>query len=189
MAAFNIIEFVLMDLLRISTDLLRDYSSTQEQLVYLILIPHAVMFLFIFIFADGLSRMAVPGPDAHRGFKVLFGIIAYITLIFTGWYGTILLPIFIVWWKIVLISALVLFSLNAIMHSSMIAGLTRVAASAGGSLTKGAKERKVITKRLRVVEEQLTRIGPLAAGGGYMYTAELSRLQAEKAKLEAELAA
>ena len=88
-----------------------------------------------------------------------------------------------------LAGALIFFVLNAVVSSAMIPGLARLGAYGAGKLGAKGKEGKTIKRRLRVVEEQLTRIGPLAAGGNYMYTAELSRLQAEKAKLEAELAA
>ena len=97
MPQFNIIEFILQDLLKIAPHIIRDYSAVQDQLVFLILIPHVVLLLFVYIFADSISRMAIAGPTGHRGFKVLIGVAAYLTIMMTGWYGEILLPIFIIW--------------------------------------------------------------------------------------------
>jgi hypothetical protein len=188
MAAFNIIEFVLMDMFQISNDIIRDYSSTQEQLLYLILIPNTVLLLFVYIFADAISRMAIPGPGAHRGFKILFGIVAYITIIATGWFGNILLPLFNMWWQASLVLALIFFMMSRILHPAAMKSVVAGSALLGKSVTQKGQNKKALEKELRITEEQLTRIGPLASGGNYMYTAELARLQAKKAQIEAELA-
>jgi hypothetical protein len=187
MAQFSIIEFVLRDLLQVSADLIRDYASVQEQLLYLVLIPHAILLLFIYIFADGISRMAIPGPNPHKGFKVLFGIVAYISIIMAGWYGQTLLPIFLLWWQIMLILGLGYFVLSALIHPSMAADVVRLGGAVGGKMGAKGKANKKYKKELRITEEQIARIAPYA-GTNYMYDAELARLRAKKAELEALLA-
>jgi hypothetical protein len=186
MAAFNIIDFVLMDLLHISSDLIRDYSSTQEQLLYLVLIPHTVLLLFVYMFAGSISNMAIVGPVEHKGFKVLFGIVAYITIIFTGWYGNLLVPIFILWWQAALVVALILFSMSKlIINPASFRDMAMLANVVGGKANEKRASKKKVEKELRLVNEQITRVTPLAMGGNYTHQNELARLEGKRAQLEA----
>jgi hypothetical protein len=190
MATFNIVEFILMDLLQISSDLLRDYSSTQEQLLYLFLIPHAVLLLFVYMFAGSISSMAIRGPQPHKGFRVLFGIVAYITIIFSGWYGNLLVPIFILWWQMALVVALILFSMSKLfIDPASLQDVAKAGAAVSSKLGEKGRSKKKIQKELRLVNEQITRVTPLAATGNFTHQNELARLEAKRAQLEAGFAA
>jgi uncharacterized membrane protein (DUF106 family) len=82
---------ILVQILKISSDLLSKYSTVQDRLLWLIFIPHILLFIFIWLFADNMAKL---GGGTHTGIRTLVAIAAYITIIFTGWYGMYIVPIF-----------------------------------------------------------------------------------------------
>ncbi len=70
------------EILKISPELLARYPTVQDKLLYLILIPHVVLFMFLLFFADLMVR-------GHPRIRNLIMVSAYIYVIFSGFYNTV----------------------------------------------------------------------------------------------------
>ena len=80
--AVDLVTLIFYELLKISPELLARYPTVQDKLLYLILIPHIVLFIFLLFFSDMMIR-------DHPRIKKLIMISAYIYIIFSGFYNTI----------------------------------------------------------------------------------------------------
>jgi len=189
MALFDLFNIVFTEFLKISPDLLSKYTTIQDQLLYLVLIPHAVLFLFLFGFGIFIAH-------EHRGLKFLLRITAYIFIVWAGWYGTILVPLTIGWFYIMLGVALIVFFVAKIFHPVTAQALGGVAAKVLGEIgdkTIGKeKERETLEDEIKMVNDQIRTleaelhhpgITPMAASYAQMQIQQLkSQLVALKRK-------
>lgn len=191
-ATIDIFNLVYQQLLRIPTEVVSRYPTVQDQLLYLILIPHVLLLLFIYAFSTGVVGKIL-GQEKHIGFRNLIAIVAYLYIIFAGWYGLYL----VAWMNNLLMVALMfgflLFFSTFIVHPARWPGIaeqtTKIASEAGkkvfekGSDKKAAKERiKEIDKELRINNDNM-----LMAHDKTVFLIQKNMLESEKAKLKLSL--
>lgn len=109
-AQFDIVTFVLETILKIDYSTIGKYATVEDQLLYLVLIPHVVGLLFLF----GLATTITAG---HKGLRNLIGITGYIFLVLSGWYGT-MVPWIILYWQVLLITYFLVFFVSIFWHPS-----------------------------------------------------------------------
>ncbi|MEM7820864.1 MAG: hypothetical protein QW751_01525 [Candidatus Aenigmatarchaeota archaeon] len=78
-------------ILRIDPYTLSRYTTIQDQLLWLLLIPHAILLLFLMGFGRGIA-------GGHKGMGYIISIIAYLFFIWSGIYGTFLFGTFCSAW-------------------------------------------------------------------------------------------
>jgi hypothetical protein len=133
-------------ILKISDSTIYHYATIQDQVIYLLLIPHVILFLFIYAFSIGIVARITGG---HVGFSRLMGIVVYIYMVWAGWYGA-LVPLLNMWLNIALIGGLIVFLVTAIMHPAKGTKLEELGGKIGGSigdkLGKAALKDKTLEK-------------------------------------------
>ena len=185
---------VFEEFLKVSPDLISRYNTVQDQLLYLILIPHVLLLLFLLAFSKGIVKRFT---GEHAKFRFLLGITAYIYIIWSGWYGTLFIPFFLGWFYIALGIAVFLFLISIVWHPA--AGpaggklLTGVFQSIGEKTIGREKERetledeiKMVIDQIRTLETELRHPGitPMAASYAQMQIQQLkSQLVVFKRKL------
>lgn len=125
----SLFQIIFEEFLKISPDLISRYPTVQDQLLYLILIPHVLLLLFLLAFSKGIVKRFT---GEHAKFRFLLGITAYIYIIWSGWYGTLFIPFFLTWFYIALGLAVFLFLISIVWHPA--------AGPAGGKLVSGIFE-------------------------------------------------
>ncbi len=141
-AEFQILNMI-FEVLRITPELLYKYTTIQDQLLWLIFIPHIIIFLFLFSFGYWIS----PG---HHGLRYLLTLAGYIVIVFTGWYGSLLVPIVNTFFIMLLVTAFIFFIVSKVIHPARGAALHNLFTSIG----KRAGEAIVGEKRLRVANRK-----------------------------------
>lgn len=153
--ANDVASFVFEQVLRIDPSTISNYSTMQDQLLYLILIPHIVLFLFIVAFSRGIVTRVV---GQHRGFEYLFGIAAYFVIVLGGWYGSILVPILLTWFYIAIGIALIIFIISIVFSPARAPALFRLGTEVGktiGEKTTGkTKKREAIVKEIDILKAE-----------------------------------
>lgn len=124
----DITTLIFEEILKISPQLMSKYSSLQDQMLYLILIPHVVLLLFIVAFSRGIVAKVLGG---HRGFEYLFIISTYLVFILAGWYGMFIVPIMITWFYIGLIVAFGIFVISAVFNPARSSNAMKFFGAAG----------------------------------------------------------
>lgn len=157
----NLFNLIFTQILKISPSLISKYANIQDQVLNLILIPHVILFLFIYAFSIGIVARITGG---HKGFSTLVGIISYIYIVWNGWYGTFLIPLLNAWFMIALIFGLILFLVTVIVHPARGAALTKLGGEAGKMAGKKIGETINKDKKLEILyrekeheEEQIRR--------------------------------
>ena len=149
--ATDLFNLVFNEILKISPTLLSKYATIQDQVIYLILIPTVILFLFIYAFAKGIVGRIV---GEHRGFEYLVSIVTYIYLVYSGIFGATLVPIFITWLNIAIVVALIFFVMSVVIHPARGPMLAKAGDAIGKSIGKlGEKE-----KQKRAIEEEIDSI-------------------------------
>ncbi len=195
--AIDLFDLVFREILQISPRLISQYSTTQDQLIFLLLIPHVILFLFIYAFSRGLVTRIL--GEAKGSFTYLLSIVMYIFIIFTGWYGVYLIPLFITWWYVVLFVGLVLFAVSAFFAPGRISQakkFTSAAAETIASKTVGVSEKKKILNneitlmddQIRVYEKEKSKAMRQGRPDSASYfDVKVGELKAQKKALENEL--
>jgi hypothetical protein len=187
MAISPIEQTILVKILQISSSLLSKYSTPQDRLLWLIFIPHILLFIFIWVFADNIASL---GGGVHKGMRMLVAIAAYITIIAAGWYGTILVPIFIGLWQMILILALVAFVGSRFLHPARAKEMMALGKVIGEKVTEKGKIRKQLEKQLETVQKMEREVGAMTTStteGRQMQEMQLVQLKAKEAELKREL--
>lgn len=138
-------------ILNITPQLLAKYASIQDQLLWLIFIPNLIFIFFIYWFATAATL-------GHKGFRNLFGIAAYLTIVLTGWYGR-LVPLFITWWWIVLGLGVFLFLLSAVFKPGKSREMLVLGGALGQAATKKFWDRREAEKEIKDKDNALRKIG------------------------------
>lgn len=151
MATVDLFTLIFEEILKIAPNILYKYGLLQDQVLYLIFIPHVVLFLFIQAFGMGIVP---PKKDKteNKGLRYLVMITAYIFIIYQGWYGSILVSLMQTWFEIILIFGLVVFFLAKIFPPWQIKQVGDAAgnlgAAVGISVEDKSKARKQYKKAL-----------------------------------------
>lgn len=188
--AIDIVQLILVDLLQISSSLLSEYSSIGDQLIYLILIPSVILLLFVYTFGGWIS-------GGHPRFHWLITIVAYIFIIYSGWYGSYFVPIIVNWFMVILAAAFLFFIVTRIIHPARAPQLAKFTGELGKKIkgvTMGkSKERASLDDKIRDVNKAIKKLKQnynAAAGNQYLqqhykmqideYTKLLKELKAKR---------
>jgi len=159
--AIDIYTLLFEEVLQISSSTLSNYATIQDQLLYLVLIPHVILFLFIYGFSTGIVQRVL--GLQHHGFKYLVSISVYLFIVLGGWYGS-LAPLFAGWFKILLVVGIFFFLLSAIWHPARGRSTGKAIESGfkylGGQTFGKSGKAKVLDKEIRKLNEQIARMGP-----------------------------
>ncbi|MDD5416537.1 MAG: hypothetical protein PHU12_01020 [Candidatus Aenigmarchaeota archaeon] len=145
--AIDILTLILETLLKIDTNLIYQYSSIQDQLFYLILIPHVVILMFLWMFGYAV----VP---SHKGIRYLFTLITYMYIIWSGWYGSWMIPIINAWFPIMIGGMFLFFIIAKVIHPD-------VAGAVGGLVKEAGSRIKNIGSKDKEIDKIYRKIGQL----------------------------
>lgn len=182
--ATDLIEFLFTEILKISQTTLDKYSTLSDQTVYLFLIPHVILFLFLYAFSFGIVTR-VTGP--HKGFSYLVGIVSYIYVVYAGWYGR-LVTWFVGWIYIALGMALFLFFVSIVFHPSATTAGMKMVGEVGKTLAKNKakeNEKRAIQEEVDSIKKQIGALNSEISNSGIEPGAR-AYLQMQKANLEAQ---
>jgi len=143
--AIDIFTMVFEEFLKISPSLLTKYSLIQDQLLYLILIPHVILFLFLF----GFGQMII---NEHKGLRYLVTITAYVFIIWGGWYGGVLVPLSVAWFYIMLIFGFFLFFISKFFHPLQ---AQKLGSAVGPKIGKAIGQHMGKNKEMERLQEEL----------------------------------
>jgi len=178
-------DLIFQTILRIDPFTISRYTTIQDQILYLILIPHVILFIFIFGFVRVVS-------EGHKGLSYLVGFVTYAFIILSGWYGSFLLNIFLTWWQIVLILGLLFFVGSKIVHPARVRELFNLGEKLTGMATQKVTRERELDKKIRVIDKQIQALETEAKRRRNaklptkVIEAEIADLLREKARLEAE---
>lgn len=191
--ASDLISLILNDILKISPTLLSKYYTPQDQVIYLILIPSVVLFLFLYAFSKQIVGRIV---GEHPGFEYLVSIVSFIYIVYSGMFGTTLVPIFISWLNIAIVLSLIVFVMSVVFHPARGPQLTKAASEAGRMIgekvTAKQKERKAVEEEIDAIKKELQglraeesrTLEPTAKAFVQM---QIANLEAQKRRLESRL--
>lgn len=181
----DIYNLVFQVVLRIDPATLAKYTTVQDQLLYLILIPHAILLLFLMGFGRGIAA-------GHKGMGYVISIIVYLFFIWGGWYGTFLVPLTTAFWYILLIIGLFLFFISRIIHPATAGAMIGLAAKLGekiGAKTTGAAaEKREMQKQLAIVKHQIVQLQNRRAQAAAQMLANPAAGRAQVEMLDIQLA-
>lgn len=183
----NLFQIIFEEFLKISPDLLSKYSTIQDQLLYLILIPHVVLLLFLWTFGSWIAR-------GHSKFHILLSIVGYIYLIWAGWYGTFIAPLVVSWFTITIILAFGFFILTYIIHPARGPALYKLTGELGGMIGEATigkgKKRKELEREIEEIKEQIvslrSHLGTDPMTDRYI-TLQIADLDRHKSRLKIQL--
>ncbi len=92
---------------KIPPSVVTQYSSVGDKLLYLIIIPHIILFMLLVFISD-----IIPIVNQSNFFKNLFRIVGYIYFVYSGWYGTWFLKIALAWWIVTFVAFAAIFFLR-----------------------------------------------------------------------------
>ena len=175
-------QLIFETILRIDPSLLTKYTTMQDQILYLIFIPHIILFIFIFSFMTVLGGV-------HRGLRYLVGIGAYAFIIIGGWYGDPLTGLFIIWWQVLLVLAIIFFIGSKFIHPTRVTEIFGIGKKITGKLTEKSKLSKKLEKQIRSINRQIEAVEAKYRGKPMpaLVRREINELVRRKAELEAEL--
>ena len=150
----DLFNLIFNQILKISPTVLYKYTTLQDQIIYVLLIPMVILFLFVSAFSKGIVARIVGGG---KGFEYLVSIITFIYLIYSGTFGTLLVPIFTAWLQIALALSLFLFAMSIIIHPSRGPQLMKLSEEVGKSAGKLLWEKSRKIKALDREVESLDR--------------------------------
>ncbi len=182
----NLFNLIFNQILKISPTILSSYANIQDQVLYLILIPHVILFLFLYAFSFGIV-MRITGSFLHRGFIYLVGIVSYIYIMYSGWYGRLVM-FFLGWMNIALGLALFLFLASIIWHPSATTAGMKLVGEAGKELAKKtakSHEKRAIEEEVDAIGRELSAINAQLSNPGLEPQAR-AYMQMQKANLEAQ---
>ena|SRR3989344_1334357 len=188
--AVSIIDIVLRDILKISPTLISKYPTVQDQLLYLILIPHVLLIIFILAFSRGFVGRFISG---HHGLNYLVSIVLYIYLIYAGWYGSILVSLFSQFLYLALAIGIIVFFINFIWHPARLPMTGKLLQEAGSLLSEKTIGKEKIRKEIGRIGKQINSLNaaramlPAGDPSRHYYDIQIAQLEAKKAELNAQL--
>jgi hypothetical protein len=151
----DISRLIFEQILRIDPALLYRYATIQDQLLYLIFIPHVILLLFLWSFGYWIAGRG------HPGIRILISLAGYIYLVWAGWYGTLLVPIIIAWFPLLLLAMFAFFIISRVLHPLTISGMTGVLRAMITRATAGPLERRRLEKEIRYLKTELESVEKL----------------------------
>ena len=142
--SLNLSNLIFSQILKIDPSTIYKYTNVQDQILYLLLIPHIILFLFIYAFSIGIVARVIGG---HVGFSRMMGIVAYIYIVWAGWYG-MLVPLLNAWFVIALGAGLLIFLVTAVVHPARNVAIEQLGGKVGASIGKKLGENIQKDKKL-----------------------------------------
>ncbi len=182
----DLFNLIFTQILKIDPTLITRYTTLQDQILYLILIPHVIVLLFLYSFAQLIS-------GGHKGFRNLLGIVGYLFLIIAGWYGKFLVPIFITWFQILLVITAIFFIGSRIIHPARMTEIFQVGSKIYEKAGEKGKAREELYNEKKALDQQIAELKRLAAGQPpnspqqqYLY-AQIGQFTAQRVMVESKL--
>jgi len=191
--ASDLISLILNEILKISPNLMTKYSTVQDQVLYLIFIPSVILILFIYAFAKQIVGRIV---GEHKGFEYLVSIVSFIYIVYSGMFGTTLVPLFINWLNIAIVLSLIVFIISVVFHPvrgpQLTATAKEIGRMAGEKITAKEKERKAIEQEIDAIKKELQGLRAeesrtLEPTAKAFIQMQIANLEAQKRRLESRL--
>jgi hypothetical protein len=194
-SGIDLFQIIFTQILKIDPNIISNYTTLQDQFLYLILIPQVVLILFVYAFSRGFVNRFITG--GHIAFSYLVGIVVYIYIIWSGFYGGFLVSFLVTWLYIALGLALFLFFISIFWHpaagkvgGALIGKLFSTVAekTVGKSKKEEAIQAKIenIDARINALNNQLGRPGITRMQQSYLQM-QIADLDQQKAELQREL--
>jgi hypothetical protein len=191
MATIDLIDLLFREILKIDPLTLSKYMNVQDQTLYLFLIPHVILFLFLYAFSFGIVTR-ITGP--HKGFSYLVGIVSYIYIVYAGWYGKLVVW-FLGWMYIALGLALFLFFVSIIWHPAATSAGMKMMGEVGKQVAKRTAkehEKRTIEEEIDAIKKEISAInaelsGPLEPQARAYMQMQKANLEAQRRRLESRL--
>ncbi len=154
MATLTITDLTILiftNILKIDPLVLSKYPIPQDKIVYLLFIPHIILFLFIFGFMKGVA----PGS---RGLQYLVGLGAYVYTVYSGLYGKTLVGLFLGFWELLLFLGIFFFLASRIVHPARVREIFEVGKAVGAKATAKGKLEKELWKQIESLNHQINQI-------------------------------
>jgi len=155
-SSVNLFNLIFNQILKVSPSLLYKYTALPDQVLHFILLPHVILFIFLF----GFGQMVI---SENKGLRYLVMIVTYIFVVMQGWYGTFLIPLLEGWFMITLVIGLFLFFMTKILHPATAQKLgmatAKMAKDAGKRMGKD-KQIEKLSEELASVQQQMQRHYP-----------------------------
>lgn len=144
----DIIRLILVDIFQISQQLITQYTTVQDQLLWLVLVPHVIIFLVLFSFGAWIS-------PAHTGLSRVAAIVGYLVLVVSGWYGSWIVPIVDAFFTVFLISAILFFIVSRLVPPRVVENLGELGAQIINTSTQKGTERKKTESEIRALKRAM----------------------------------
>lgn len=141
---------VFEDILQINPNLLVKYPIVQDQVVYLLFIPHIILFLFLFGFVMALTH--------HRGLQYLLGVGSYVYIVYSGLYGKILVSIFLPFWQLLIFLGLFFFIGSRIVHPARVREIFELGKGVASKATEKRKQIKRLEDQIDLIEKKIRKL-------------------------------
>jgi len=150
----DLFNLIFREVLKISPTLLYKYTTLQDQIIYLLLIPMLILFLFVYAFS---RQIVLRITGEHKGFQYLVSIIVFIYLVYSGIFGSTLVPIFTTWLNIAIALSLIVFIISVVIHPARGPALTRLGRETGKKLFAKSKKIEALERELDVINKKIRR--------------------------------
>ncbi|MFH1229576.1 MAG: hypothetical protein V1678_04090 [Candidatus Aenigmatarchaeota archaeon] len=189
MADIDILQILFNTFLRINPSTIYQYTTPQTQILNLFLIPHVILFLFIY----GFSWVIIP---THKGLKYLISITAYLTIVLMGEpysYYSLILPFISIWWQISLFVGFFFFIWSRFIHPSKTPEIFNIGRAVAHKITDKEKNKKAIEQEIDSIKGQIAILNAEANNPGIQPAAQayiqsqISNLKAKKRDFESRL--
>lgn len=156
-AQMDLQRIIFQDILKISPQLLAKYPTVQDQLLYLIFIPHIILLMALVMIANNISR-------EHKMIRNLFIFGGYLYFIWSGWYGSWFAALASALWIYLLGGLTILFFLRYFIPYEKIFSFVELGGKMGlrpkDLLGLTAKEQlQLLQKELRKINKKLISYG------------------------------
>ena len=157
MASIDLFQVIFEQILKIDPNIISNYTTLQDQFLYLILIPHVVLLLFIYAFSRGFVNRFITG--GHIAFSYLLGIVVYIYIVWSGFYGGFLVSFLATWLYIAVGIALFVFLISIFWHpaAGKVGGalIGKIFSTVAEKTVGKEKERDKLEREIRALDRQI----------------------------------
>jgi hypothetical protein len=147
MATMDLFNLIFTELLKISPSLINNYSTLQDQILYLLLIPSVIIILFVWLF----GYWVVP---KHNGLRVLISIIAYIYIVWSGWYGSWMISLILAWFPMLLLAFFLFFILSRVINPMNLTGASKIMKASFDKIPQKGKEIDTLKKQISILKKK-----------------------------------
>jgi hypothetical protein len=148
----SISNIIFSNILKINPSLMYKYTSVTDQALYLILIPSVIILLFVWLF--GYWFMG----SKNSGLRILISGVAYIYVVYSGWYGSWMVPIILAWFPLILIAYFGFFIMTKILHPVNVRGAANVMNAVFDKATSKSKDIETTEKNIKLLDKKIDQL-------------------------------